>query len=188
MDGKIKMTFSLTALILLIAACLLLMGWRLGLPPFSEAGVPGSLRASGEGTYAEHAVLRELRFDLSGALEDESAEYVLRSESGFIAGILKGPKDGTPELLEIDVFSGSLMNSAPQTVVSQLNETEGSLDPLAWRLEKDSPISWHTGSAGAFSAWLGLNRETKTAVAVAVNYGLVNAEQIGFAVIKGLKS
>ena len=59
---------------------------------------------------------------------------------------------------------------------------------LAWRLEKDSPISWHTGSAGAFSAWLGLNRETKTAVAVAVNYGLVNAEQIGFAVIKGLKS
>lgn len=140
MDGKIKMTFSITALILLIAACLLLMGWRLGLPPFSEAGVPGSLRASGEGTYAEHAVLRELRFDLSGALEDESAEYVLRSESGFIAGILKGPKDGTPELLEIDVFSGSLMNSAPQTVVSQLNETEGSLGPLAWRLENEDVL------------------------------------------------
>ncbi len=56
---------------------------------------------------------------------------------------------------------------------------------LAWRLEKDAPISWHTGSAGAFSAWLGLNRETKTAVAVAVNYGLVNAEQIGFAILKG---
>ncbi len=35
---------------------------------------------------------------------------------------------------------------------------------LAWRLEKDCPISWHTGSAGAFSAWLGLNRETGTAV------------------------
>ena len=57
---------------------------------------------------------------------------------------------------------------------------------LAWRLEADAPISWHTGSAGAFSAWLGLNRETKNAVAVAVNYGLVNAEQIGFAVLKSL--
>lgn len=55
---------------------------------------------------------------------------------------------------------------------------------LAWRLEKDCPISWHTGSAGAFSAWLGLNRETGTAVAVAVNYGLVNAEQIGFSILK----
>ena len=56
---------------------------------------------------------------------------------------------------------------------------------LAWRLEKDCPISWHTGSAGAFSAWLGLHREMKTAVAVAVNYGLVNAEQIGFSILKG---
>ena len=55
---------------------------------------------------------------------------------------------------------------------------------LAWRLEKDAPTSWHTGSAGAFSAWLGLNRETKCAVSVAVNYGLVNAEQIGFAILK----
>ena len=55
---------------------------------------------------------------------------------------------------------------------------------LAWRLEKDYPISWHTGSAGAFSAWLGLDREKKKAVAVAVNYGLVNVEEIGFAVLK----
>ncbi len=57
---------------------------------------------------------------------------------------------------------------------------------LAWRLEKDCPISWHTGSAGAFSAWLGMNRETRTAVAVGINYGLVNAEQIGFAILKSL--
>ncbi len=57
---------------------------------------------------------------------------------------------------------------------------------LAWRLEKDLPISWHTGSAGAFSAWIGLNRGNQTAVAVAVNYGLVNAEQIGFAILKSL--
>ena len=55
---------------------------------------------------------------------------------------------------------------------------------LAWRLEKDAPISWHTGAAGAFNAFLGLNRETKTAVAVAVNYGLVNAEEIGFAILR----
>ena len=55
---------------------------------------------------------------------------------------------------------------------------------LAWRLEKDAPISWHTGAAGAFNAFLGLNRETHCAVAVAVNYGLVNAEQIGFSILK----
>ena len=55
---------------------------------------------------------------------------------------------------------------------------------LAWRLEKDAPISWHTGAAGAFNAFLGLNRETGCAVAVAVNYGLVNAEQIGFSILK----
>ena len=55
---------------------------------------------------------------------------------------------------------------------------------LAWRLEKDRPISWHGGAAGAFSACLGLDREAKTATAVAVNYGLVNAEQIGFSILK----
>lgn len=58
---------------------------------------------------------------------------------------------------------------------------------LAWRLEKDLPISWHTGSAGAFSAWLGLNRETGTAVTVMINYGLVNAEEIGFSILRGMK-
>ena len=57
---------------------------------------------------------------------------------------------------------------------------------LAWRLEKDCPISWHTGSAGAFSAWLGLNRDKKAAVTVCINYGLVNAEQIGFSILKSL--
>ena len=55
---------------------------------------------------------------------------------------------------------------------------------LAWRLEKDAPISWHTGAAGAFNAFLGVDREKKTIVAVAVNYGLVNAEQIGFSILK----
>ena len=55
---------------------------------------------------------------------------------------------------------------------------------LAWRLEKDKPISWHGGNAGAFSAFLGIDREAKKTVAVATNYGLVNAEQIGFAMLK----
>lgn len=55
---------------------------------------------------------------------------------------------------------------------------------LAWRLEKDLPISWHTGAAGAFNAFIGMNREKKCAVAVAVNYGLVNAEDIGFAILR----
>jgi CubicO group peptidase (beta-lactamase class C family) len=55
---------------------------------------------------------------------------------------------------------------------------------LAWRLEKDKPISWHGGNAGAFSAFLGIDREAKKTVAVATNYGLVNAEQICFAMLK----
>ena len=61
---------------------------------------------------------------------------------------------------------------------------KNAMSGLAWRLEKDAPISWHTGVAGAFNAFLGLNRETGSAVAVAVNYGLVNAEQIGFSILK----
>ncbi|WP_035778973.1 serine hydrolase domain-containing protein [Butyrivibrio sp. MC2013] len=55
---------------------------------------------------------------------------------------------------------------------------------LSWRLEKDMPVSWHTGSAGAFNSFIGINRETKRAVVVSVNYGLVNAEQIGFSILK----
>ena len=56
---------------------------------------------------------------------------------------------------------------------------------LAWRLENDG-ISWHTGSAGAFSAWLGICRRTGTAVFTAVNYGLADAEGLGFAILRNL--
>ena len=68
------------------------------------------------------------------------------------------------------------------------HEVNGSIDQdndsgLAWRLYKKQPIRWHTGSAGAFSCWLGMNRETKNAVAVGINYGLVNAEEIGFSIL-----
>ena len=57
---------------------------------------------------------------------------------------------------------------------------------LAWRLSKKAPVSWHTGSAGAFSCWLGFDRVKKTAVSVGINYGLVNAEQLGFAILESL--
>ena len=57
---------------------------------------------------------------------------------------------------------------------------------LAWRLDKTMPISWHTGAAGPYHAWLGINRETKTSVAVGINYGLVNAEELGFAILRNL--
>ena len=73
--------------------------------------------------------------------------------------------------------------------LSLCHEVHGSIDEntdngLAWRLDRKQTISWHTGSAGAFSCWLGLNRETKTAVAVGINYGLVKAEQIGFSILR----
>lgn len=57
---------------------------------------------------------------------------------------------------------------------------------LGWRLYKKQPVSWHTGSAGAFSCWLGFDRMKKTAVTVEINYGLVNAEEIGFSIIENL--
>ena len=64
---------------------------------------------------------------------------------------------------------------------------EGNSDSgLAWRLDQSMPISWHTGAAGPYHAWLGLNRETGTSVAVGINYGLVNAEEIGFAILRNL--
>ncbi|MBR2672054.1 MAG: beta-lactamase family protein [Oscillospiraceae bacterium] len=73
--------------------------------------------------------------------------------------------------------------------LAQCHEIHGpceknAMSGLAWRLEKDIPVSWHTGAAGAFNAYLGLNRETGDAVAVAVNYGLVNAEEIGFSILR----
>ena len=75
---------------------------------------------------------------------------------------------------------GGLFHTNPYHGPCEKNANSG----LAWRLEKDLPISWHGGATGAFSAFVGLNRETKTAAAVAANYGLVNAEPIGFSVLK----
>lgn len=57
---------------------------------------------------------------------------------------------------------------------------------LAWRLEKGTNISWHDGAAGAYSAFVGLDREKKTAVALAVNYGLVDTKELAFSILNDL--
>lgn len=43
---------------------------------------------------------------------------------------------------------------------------------------------WHGGSAGAYSGFLGFYPEKGTAVFTAVNYGLADAEPLGFAILK----
>ncbi len=93
-----------------------------------------------------------------------------------------------PDLLTF----GRLQTDGTLPYVSMCHEIHGPCEKnadsgLAWRLEKDIPVSWHTGAAGAFNAFLGVDRETKTVVAVTANYGLVNAEQIGFSVLRGMR-
>lgn len=56
---------------------------------------------------------------------------------------------------------------------------------LAWRLTDDG-ISWHTGSAGAFSAWLGLSRRNQTAVFIGTNYALLDVENPGLELLRKL--
>ena len=56
---------------------------------------------------------------------------------------------------------------------------------LARRLT-DGGISWHTGSAGAFSAWLGLSRRNNTAVFIGTNYGLADVENPGLELLRNL--
>lgn len=57
---------------------------------------------------------------------------------------------------------------------------------LGWRLEKGTDISWHDGAAGAYSAFVGLDREKKTAVAITVNYGLVDTKTLAFSILENL--
>ena len=86
---------------------------------------------------------------------------------------------------------GEMQTDGSRPYLDLCHEIHGEIDEhsysgLAWRLDKDMPISWHTGSAGAFSAWLGVNRKTGTSVAVGINYGLVNVEEIGFAILRNI--
>lgn len=55
---------------------------------------------------------------------------------------------------------------------------------LAWQIRKGTNISFHGGAAGAYSAVLAMDRDKKTAVAVACNYGLVNVQDIGFSMLE----
>lgn len=58
---------------------------------------------------------------------------------------------------------------------------------LAWRLKKGTGISYHGGNAGAYSAFLCLDRQKQTAAVVAINYGLVDdVEPLGFSLLEGL--
>ena len=55
---------------------------------------------------------------------------------------------------------------------------------LAWRIKKDSNISFHVGSAGAFSAILAMDRTSHKAVVIALNYALVDGiEDLAFSML-----
>ena len=100
------------------------------------------------------------------------------------AGALNSSVDDLLEFARINLDGSRPYLNMCHTYQAPLDSQSDS--GLAWRLDKTMPISWHTGSAGAFQAWLGMNRETNTAVAVAVNYGLVNAEELGLAILRNL--
>ncbi len=51
---------------------------------------------------------------------------------------------------------------------------------LAWRLKKDSSISYHVGNAGAFSCILAMDHDKNKAVAIGLNYALVDIEKLAF--------
>lgn len=55
---------------------------------------------------------------------------------------------------------------------------------LAWRLKKKSNISYHVGNAGAFSCILAMDREKKIAVAIGMNYAMVDIEDLAFEILK----
>ncbi len=51
---------------------------------------------------------------------------------------------------------------------------------LAWRLKKNTDISYHVGSAGAFSCILAMDRKKKKAAVIGLNYALVDIEEMAF--------
>lgn len=57
---------------------------------------------------------------------------------------------------------------------------------LAWRLKKNSSISYHVGNAGSFSCILAMDLEKKTAVAIGLNYALVDIEELAFQILEEL--
>lgn len=57
---------------------------------------------------------------------------------------------------------------------------------LAWRIKKDSEISYHVGNAGAFTCILAIDRANGSAVAIGLNYALVDVEELAFAMLEEL--
>lgn len=55
---------------------------------------------------------------------------------------------------------------------------------LAWRLKKDSAISYHVGNAGAFSCILAIDREKQQAAVIGLNHALVDIEQAAFSLLE----
>ena len=65
-------------------------------------------------------------------------------------------------------------------------EGEAAFDQgLGWRLKKDSSISYHVGNAGAFSCILAMDRNKKVAVAIGMNYAMVDEiENVAFCMLE----
>lgn len=87
-------------------------------------------------------------------------------------------------------FAGQQMDgSKPYLEICHQQHGAGEKDfvsGLAWRLKRGTDVSYHSGNAGAFSAFIGLDRVKKTAVSVAINYGLVDVDALGFALLDNL--
>ena len=87
-------------------------------------------------------------------------------------------------------FAGQQMDgSKPYLEICHQQHGAGEKDfvsGLAWRLKRGTDVSYHSGNAGAFSAFIGLDRARKTAVSVAINYGLVDVDSLGFALLDSL--
>lgn len=58
---------------------------------------------------------------------------------------------------------------------------------LGWRLDRDNPYIWHDGGSGAFSAFIGFDKQHETAVAVLTNYGLIDMHAMGFTLLNDAK-
>lgn len=54
---------------------------------------------------------------------------------------------------------------------------------LAWRIKKGTDISFHVGSAGAFSCILAMDRKKKQAAVIGLNYALVDIEEAAFSML-----
>ncbi len=57
---------------------------------------------------------------------------------------------------------------------------------LGWRIKPNTQIFWHDGNAGCFSAFAAFDKEKKVGTVLMCNYGLVNMQNLGFAVLEDI--